>query len=196
MGSFTGPLKVSVPLTLHWVRNSLSGGLILTIDPINSSEGHTRVNANRVTVHANNGTITAVFAQSLRQTVSDAIATASLPQGPGGVPLTSFLELLFTESLVRPTGGLPANFSLLAVPENRAVPGAPQNIAMTLGPISITDTSPATALPGGRGARTVATGVGGAVSVLLNLNAAGTSVRRFALPAPTEPLPFKLILLK
>jgi hypothetical protein len=64
------------------------------------------------------------------------------------------------------------------------------------GPIAITDTSPATALPGGLRARTVASGVGGAVSVLLNLNAAGTSVRRFALPTPAEPLPFKLILLK
>jgi hypothetical protein len=194
VGSFTGPLMLSVPLTLHWATPD--GGLRLMLDPIDAFAGHARVNANRVTVHANDGTITAAFAQSLRQTVSDAIATATMPTGPADIPLTAFLELLFTESLVRPTGGLPANFSLLAVPENRTVSGAPLNIAMTMGPIAITNVSPLTPLPGGRGARTVVTGAGGAVSVLTNLNTAGTLVRRFDLPAPLEPLPFSLILLK
>jgi hypothetical protein len=193
---FTGSLTISVPLTLHWLR-AANGSLFVMLDPLGpASPQATMVNANRVTVHAIDGTIAAGAAQSLRLAVTAAIAAAPMPTGPGGIPLTSFLELLFTESLVRPSGGLPANFSLLAVPENRAVEGAPQNIAMTLGPIVITDTTPAAPLPGGRGARTVVTGVGGAVSVLLNLNAAGTSVRSFALPAPAEPLPFKLILLK
>jgi hypothetical protein len=197
VGSFTGPLMVSVPLTLHWARDAIANGrLVVMLDPINAFVGQSRVNANRVTVHANDGTIAAAVAQSLRQTVSDAIAAARLPTGPAGIPLTSFLELLFTESLVRPTGGLPANFSLLAVPENRTVSGAPQNIAMTMGPIAITTVTPLTPLPGGLDALTVVTGAGGAVSVLRNLNAAGTRVRRFDLPAPLEPLPFSLILLK
>jgi len=193
---FTGSLTLSIPLTLHWLR-SANGSLFDILDPVGPASPHaTMVNATRVTVHATDGTIAAAAAQSLRLAVSAAIAAAPMPTGPAGIPLSSFLDLLFTESLVRPSGGLPANFSLLAVPENQAVAGAPQNSAMTLGPIVITDTAPAAPLPGGLGARTVVAGAGGAVTVFLNLNAAGTLVRSFALPTPTEPLPFKLILLK
>jgi hypothetical protein len=85
---------------------------------------------------------------------------------------------------------------LRADPENRAVAGTPQNIAMTLGPVPFTDSTTTTPAPGGRGARAVAVGPSGAVSVVVTLNGGGTSLRTFTLPAPAEPMPFKLVLLK
>ena len=63
------------------------------------------------------------------------------------------------------------------------------------GEITIVDgASPAR--PGGRRARTVAAGAGGVVTVTQNQNAAGTMIRTFTLPAVTEPLPFRLVLVK
>jgi hypothetical protein len=83
----------------------------------------------------------------------------------------------------------------VAIPENRTVAGAPATVAMTLGALTIGTRNPTPALPGGVGARTVVTGTSGVV-VLENLNAAGTTVRAIALPAPAEPLPFRLLLLQ
>ncbi len=194
--SFTGRLTLSVPLSLHW-RRLADGRFNVIVDPFGPAFPDTAlVSGNRVTVGAVDGTIAAGSAGSLRTSASAAVMAAPMPMGPGGIGLNAFLELLFVESLVRPTGGLPANFSLLAVPQDRTVSGAPQNIAMTMGLIAITDITPATPFAGGLGAQTVALGGGGTVSVFRNLNAAGTRVRRFDLPTPAEPLPFKLILLK
>jgi hypothetical protein len=166
------------------------------LDPLSTLLHQTLVNTDRVTVSALDGTITAAFAQTLRDEVAEAVETMPMPTGPSDIPVTSFLGLLFTESFTRPTGGLPANFSLLAVPENRQILGAPRNIAMTVGQITVGEGTRSPGLPGGNNARTVATTLAGTVRVTKNLNAAGTEFRQFSLPAPAEPLPFQLILLK
>jgi hypothetical protein len=194
VGAFTGTLTVSVPITSHWRRTS-TGTLTSMLDPVLVFADQTMMSPTRVTVNAVDGSISAAFANSVRTGVAAAVTAAPLPTGPGGIGLPAFLDLLFTLSMIQPSGGLPENFSLLAIPENRTLTGTPQNIAMTMGPIPFVNTTLATPAPGGVGARTTAI-VGGAATVTQNLNAAGTSVRVFTMPAPTEPMPFRLVLLK
>lgn len=207
METVLGHLTLSVPLTVNWFRD-VTGTLTVTLDPLGAPAlGQIQVNDKRVTVISSDADFIHNFGESIRQSVSSAITMATMPTGPGGIPITSFLALLFTESTIRPSGGLPSNFSLLAIPEDETVSGAPSNVAMKMSEITVTDlTLPvagglpcgigaAAAVPGGRGARVVCT-TGGGVTILQNKNAAGTQVRRFDLPAPTDVLPFKLVLLK
>ena len=207
METALGRLTLSVPLTINWFRDA-TGGLTVTLDPLGAPAlGQTQVNDKRVTVTSTDADFVHNFGENIRQSVSSAITMAAMPTGAGGIPITSFLALLFTESMIRPSGGLPSNFSLLAIPQDETVSGAPSNVAMTMGEITVADlTLPvagglpcgigaAAAVPGGRGARVVCL-AGGGVTIFQNKNAAGTQVRRFDLPVPTDVLPFKLILLK
>jgi hypothetical protein len=207
METALGHLTLSVPLTINWFRDA-TGTLTVTLDPLGAPAlGQIQVNDKRVTVTSTDADFIHNFGESIRQSVSNAITMATMPTGPGGIPITSFLALLFTESTIRPSGGLPSNFSLLAIPEDETVSGAPSNVAMKMGEITVTDlTLPvagglpcgigaAGAVPGGRGARVICA-TGGGVTVFQNKNAAGTQVHRFDLPLPADVLPFKLVLLK
>lgn len=195
---FTGTLTVSVPITWVFGRSPGDNGIATALDPITVAlPGTVLANVERITVSAVDGSIASSFAGQLRAAIAAAVTAAPTPTGPGGLPLNSFIDLLLVLTVLADQPALPPDFSVLALPANRAVSGAPDNTALTMGAIAISERSGVTpALPGGTGARSVLLGAGGAVSVVVNLNAAGTRVRRFDLPLPGEPLPFDLVVLR
>lgn len=192
-GAFTGQVTVSVPLTLMWDRLPGGGTIATSIDPLGPTPlDVTLANVGRITVGANDGSIASNSAEDLRAAVAGAVASMALPTGPAGIPATSFLDLLFIVGVLGGENQLPADFSLLALPSDSTVAGAPQNLVLQMGEIAVSETTGvAPALPGGVGARTALIGAGGVV-VLQNTNAAGTSVRRFDIPKVAETLPFDL----
>ena len=195
VGGFTGTLDLSVPIT--WVFGRLPPGntVVTALDPITAPVlGTVLGNGPRITVRAVEGSISSAVAEQLRAGVLAGITAAPIPTGPGGIPIASFLDLLLTLTVLGNQPALPANFSVLAVPANQAVAGAPRNTAIRMGEITFSErTGVAPPLAGGRGARSVAIAGDGTVRVLDNINAAGTNVRVFSLPAPVEPLPFNLV---
>lgn len=188
-GPFVGPLTIKIPISINWLRDA--NGFRLGVDPI---AGLTATNIPRITVYANEGTLSAGQANEIRTQIATAIAATPLPSGPGGMPFTAFLELFFTDSLAGP-GALPTDFQLLALPSSRGVLGAPRNIAMSMGPIIVTD-SVGPGADGGVGAQTIVVGPGGSTVVFRNLNDDGTLLRTFIIPVPEEPMPFDLHLLR
>lgn len=195
LAPFTGTLTLSVPITWVFGRAPGSNTVQTALDPISVPLVDTVLgNGPRITVHAVDGSLSAAFAEQLRSGVLAAVIAAPIPTGPGGVPINSFLDLLLVLTVLENEPALPVDFSVLALPADRTVTGAPDNTALRMGEITFsTRTGVAPALPGGVGARTVAIAGDGTVRVLVNLNAAGTRVRSFALPEPTEPLPFNLV---
>lgn len=193
-GSFTGTLSISVPLTVSFLRFG-ADGFFIGVDPLTLTAGTRQVNDERITVQATDGTIAAGLAESVRGSVVAAVTTATLPSGPGGISFTSFLELLFAETLMDHRG-VPVDFSILAIPDDRTVPGAPLNVALSQPAIPVTEGPVSPPLPGGLGARTVTTTPSGAVLVTLNMNPAGSVARVFTIQTPREELPFRLLLLR
>lgn len=189
----TGSLTLAVPLTLVFSRAAPGGTLAVSIDPIDPvlPGGAASRNAERVTVLAEQGSVSNLFADTLRAGVVDALGSARVPT-PAGVPISEFLGLLFGLTVVSDSVRVPDDFSVLALPADRTVPGTPDTVAVRLGELTVdTDSGVTPALPGGIGARDVRA-VGGGVEVSVNRNAAGTTVRRFRLPAPQDGLPFTL----
>jgi hypothetical protein len=197
IGGFTGTLQLSIPITLHWVRGA-DGRVTLLMDPIGASVGGTPTNnIARVTVSAVENSIAAGSAGSLRTAVSAALTTTPLPTGPGGIAFPAFINLFFAEGVgLGGTNTVPADFSVLARPSNQAVPGAPPNVALTLGEITVTDVPGLPANGAGLGGRAQVSLVAGRVRVQVNRNAAGTTRRFLDVPAPVETLPFDFVLLR
>lgn len=198
VGAFTGTLTLSIPISLHWLRTA-NGSVLLLIDPIGGAVGGAPTsNVARVTVTAVAGSIAANFANELRGGVSAALATARLPGGPGGIGLPAFIDLFYADSIgLGGNARLPADFSVLALPTNANLAGAPSNVALSLGEIAVNDIGGFPANGAGVGARVaVLPGIGGGVRLTENRNAAGTRRRIFDLPAPVERLPFDFVLLR
>ena len=195
-GSFTGTLDLSVPITWVFGRMPGNNSVVTALDPITAPVfGTVLANGPRITVTAVQGSLSANFAEQLRSGVLAAITAAPIPAGPAGIPINAFLDLLLVLTVLNGNSSLPADFSVLALPADRTVAGAPENTAIRMGEVTFnTRTGVAPALPGGVGARTVNIAGDGTAHVLVNLNAGGTTVRDFALPTPTEPLPFNLVI--
>lgn len=191
LAPFTGTLTLSVPITLVFTR--LNGVVRTTLDPIGTAlpGAPVLVNAARVTVTAVDGSISDAFAGSLLAGVTAAVQTTALPTGPAGIPMLGFLDLLFGLTVLG--GNVPADFSVVALPADRTVAGAPDTTALRMGEIASSTRTVDPGRPGGRGARRVFVGGDGRVRISENLNREGTRVRDSTLPLVQEALPFDLV---
>jgi hypothetical protein len=190
-------LTVSIPITFHWMRDSLSQRFTMNIDPLGPTlPGTELANVRRIAVSTTNGDLSEGFLNQLRTKITAGITGMSMPTGPAGLSFDGLLTAAFADFFLGTSGTLPQNFSVLALPENQAVSGTPTNLIMNMAALTVADTTVTPGRPGGMGADTVALDSAGRAVVLRNKNAAGTAVRSFRFPAPNEMLPIKLFLLQ
>jgi hypothetical protein len=154
------------------------------------------VNDTRVAVSTDNGDLSEGFLSQINTKIRAGIMGFVMPTGPLGITFDSLLSAAFGDFFLGLNERLPENFSVLALPENQAAAGAPSNLVMKMGSLTVSDPTSTPGQPGGRGARNASIDGSGRVVVLRNRNAAGTSVRSFRLPQPIEVLPIKLYLLR
>ena len=196
-GLTAASLTISVPISLHWMRDAIDGRFSVNIDPLGPAlPGAPLVNASRIAVSTLDGDLAEGSLEDIRRQVVEGVQTASMPTGPLGIPFDSLLSASLGEFFLPQGENLPANFSVLALPEDQEIVGTPSSLVMRMGPLTVSDTTVEPGQPGGLGARNAAVDGDGRVVVLRNRNATGTSVRSFRLPAPTEVLPIRLYMLR